>query len=177
MKPNYFFRPHGWVGREWSNGGVQAVWCTPYRCRLCRKKVAQHLDGMADDRICPWCCQEVGRKICEGLDEAPSVGFFDGWDEYEAYREERRDHRIVPPSLRTSILKRDGFACNHCGATDRLHIDHKIPSSRGGRLDESNLWVLCASCNISKKDKTVAEWLALGGNRSRSKPSREGASA
>lgn len=154
-----------WRGRVWENGGMDADWCPKYRCRLCQKLSAQVLAGLEGDRICPWCCQSVGRKICEAVGERPGVGFFESPDDWQAYREANRDHSIVPAQLRARILERDGSTCQHCGVTDNLHIDHKIPSSRGGRLDEENLWVLCAQCNSSKRAKTVEEWLAHGGRK------------
>lgn len=48
------------------------------------------------------------------------------------------------------ILERDGGRCVKCGATEKLHIDHVIPVSKGGTSDDDNLQVLCATCNCSK---------------------------
>ncbi len=60
-------------------------------------------------------------------------------------------------SLRYSILKRDGFKCQICGATAqegaKLHVDHIIPVSKGGKTVASNLRTLCDRCNIGKSDK------------------------
>lgn len=50
--------------------------------------------------------------------------------------------------------------CTHCGATENLHVDHIIPISRGGRHSIGNLQMLCATCNLSKKNKTMTEWRA-----------------
>lgn len=60
--------------------------------------------------------------------------------------------------IRKRILERDGEVCGHCGATEDLAVDHKLPRSRGGADDDENLWVLCRSCNSSKGTKTVEEW-------------------
>lgn len=40
------------------------------------------------------------------------------------------------------------------------HIDHKIPSSRGGTDDASNIQAVCARCNRRKGDKKMDEILS-----------------
>ena len=60
-------------------------------------------------------------------------------------------------SLRYDILKRDNFRCQICGfsAKDgvKLHVDHIIPVSKGGKTTPSNLRTLCDRCNIGKSNK------------------------
>lgn len=60
-------------------------------------------------------------------------------------------------SLRYDILKRDGFKCQICGASKsdgvKLHVDHIIPVSKGGKTIYSNLRTLCDRCNLGKRDK------------------------
>lgn len=60
-------------------------------------------------------------------------------------------------SLRYTILKRDGFRCQLCGASAKegakLHIDHIVPVSKGGKTVVSNLRTLCDRCNMGKSDK------------------------
>lgn len=57
------------------------------------------------------------------------------------------------------LLKRDNYTCKLCGKYMEdeigLHIDHVIPVSKGGKLIESSLRVLCSKCNDSKSDKLV----------------------
>lgn len=45
-----------------------------------------------------------------------------------------------------------------CDIRDGYHIDHRIPLSRGGTNDPSNLVLACASCNLSKHNKLPHEW-------------------
>ena len=65
--------------------------------------------------------------------------------------------RLMTASLRYKILCRDGFRCVICGASAsdgvKLHVDHIIPVSKGGKTEASNLRTLCERCNLGKGDK------------------------
>lgn len=67
------------------------------------------------------------------------------------------ERRQLSSSLRYDILKRDHFRCVLCGASSRdgvkLHIDHILPVSKGGRSVPENLRTLCEHCNLGKSDK------------------------
>ena len=71
------------------------------------------------------------------------------------------DSRGVPVTLRLRVLSRDNFRCAFCGrspATDvgvRLHIDHIVAFSRGGKSVAENLQTLCEACNLGKRDASV----------------------
>lgn len=76
--------------------------------------------------------------------------------------EERRQSKEyqrskMTQSLRYNIMKRDGFRCVLCGRTAddgvKLHVDHIMPVSKGGKTVESNLRTLCEDCNMGKSDK------------------------
>lgn len=41
-----------------------------------------------------------------------------------------------------------------------MEVDHKLPKSRGGTDHPDNLQLLCAGCNRSKGNRTMAEWEA-----------------
>jgi len=59
---------------------------------------------------------------------------------------------------RRNIMRRDGFQCQYCGATDvPLTIDHVIPRSRGGTDTWENLVCACIHCNNLKGDRTPEE--------------------
>lgn len=64
--------------------------------------------------------------------------------------------RSVPLKIRLKVLDHDAYRCVLCGrspATDigvRLHIDHKIPFSKGGKTTADNLQTLCYECNLGK---------------------------
>lgn len=66
-------------------------------------------------------------------------------------------------SIRYDILKRDHFRCVICGrsAEDgvKMHVDHIIPVSKGGKTEYSNLRTLCDTCNFGKRDKyDISGW-------------------
>jgi hypothetical protein len=87
-----------------------------------------------------------GEYLLESLELDPAIG------------------RNITAQLRNLILERNGFTCQHCGASAhdaddleptkkvRLHIDHIIPISQGGTNDPSNLRVLCSNCNQGKSN-------------------------
>lgn len=54
--------------------------------------------------------------------------------------------RYIPTGLRKLIFERDKV-CQKCGGTFALQIDHIKPYSLGGTTTQSNLRLLCRSCN------------------------------
>lgn len=75
--------------------------------------------------------------------------------EYRRFVAQQR--RLMTDSLRYDVMHRDNFRCQLCGisANDgaRLHVDHIIPVSRGGKTEMSNLRTLCEQCNLGKGAK------------------------
>lgn len=71
---------------------------------------------------------------------------------------ERRGPNI---GLRFKVLQRDRFRCQLCGqspASDlscKLHVDHIIPFSKGGKTIFENLQTLCSNCNVGKSNRSV----------------------
>lgn len=66
--------------------------------------------------------------------------------------------------VRYRALKREGGACQCCGARAQpgkpLHVDHIRPRSKfpALALEISNLQVLCADCNLGKRDWDQTDW-------------------
>jgi hypothetical protein len=51
--------------------------------------------------------------------------------------------------------------CVFCGSAADLSTDHLIPRNRGGDDSAENLVLSCKTCNTSRGDKGVFEWLGL----------------
>lgn len=51
--------------------------------------------------------------------------------------------------------------CVFCGSIKDFQTDHLIPRSRGGLDISDNVVLSCQSCNASRGDKGVFEWLGL----------------
>jgi hypothetical protein len=51
--------------------------------------------------------------------------------------------------------------CVFCGSKENLETDHLIPKSRGGSDEPDNLVLSCKTCNTSRNNKGVFEWLGL----------------
>lgn len=59
----------------------------------------------------------------------------------------------IKKKTRFEVFKRDGFACQYCGATPPevvLHVDHIIAVAEGGGNGTDNLITACESCNLGK---------------------------
>ena len=56
-------------------------------------------------------------------------------------------------TLFLKLLSASPYKCYQCGSSDDLTIDHKIPLSKGGSDDPSNLQFLCRKHNSQKNDK------------------------
>jgi len=74
------------------------------------------------------------------------------------YETSKRERKYMNDKLRYDVLKRDNFKCKKCGISAKdgakLHVDHIIPVSKGGKTTISNLQTLCDRCNLGKSDKS-----------------------
>lgn len=62
--------------------------------------------------------------------------------------------------IRMRVFQRDNFTCVYCGAKNvQLECDHILPISKGGSDDINNLATACKSCNCSKNNKLLEDWL------------------
>ena len=64
-----------------------------------------------------------------------------------------RQRRIT----RRAVFARDGWACQYCGSTGTLTVDHVIPRSKGGDSSWENIVASCAPCNRRKGDRLPAQ--------------------
>lgn len=69
------------------------------------------------------------------------------------------ENRNISLGLRYKVLSAAKFKCSRCGnspAIDpkcRLHVDHILPFSKGGKTTFENLQVLCEECNLGKGNR------------------------
>jgi 5-methylcytosine-specific restriction endonuclease McrA len=66
-------------------------------------------------------------------------------------------HWKVPPVNRRGVFRRDNHACQYCGSTKHLTLDHIIPRSKGGTHTWDNVVTACAPCNSTKGDRLLPE--------------------
>lgn len=75
---------------------------------------------------------------------------------------EPKDNRYISTKLKSLVMIRDNSTCQMCGKTVkddhiRVHIDHIVPLSWGGKTELDNLQVLCSNCNEGKKNYVESE--------------------
>lgn len=90
------------------------------------------------------------------------INFYNQWQNGNKYEETKRQERkIMNDDIRYNVLKRDNYTCQICGVTAKdgakLHVDHIVPVSKGGKTVMSNLQTLCDRCNLGKSNKTDNE--------------------
>ncbi len=72
----------------------------------------------------------------------------------------RIPRRFSLPLSRRTILARDHYTCQYCGAQPgkvALTIDHIVPRSKGGETTWENVVVACGPCNRRKGNRTPEE--------------------
>ncbi|MBC7264624.1 MAG: HNH endonuclease [Chloroflexi bacterium] len=72
----------------------------------------------------------------------------------------RVPHRWSLPVNRRTVLARDQYTCQYCGAQPGkggLTVDHVIPRSKGGETSWENVVTACLLCNQKKGKRTPAE--------------------
>ena len=75
-----------------------------------------------------------------------------------------RDSRVVPGSLRYTVLKRAKGRCELCGIPNEekfLDVDHIMPVNKGGKTVLENLQALCYTCNSQKSDRDDTDFRTL----------------
>ena len=106
-------------------------------------------------------CSPQGRKVYRSsrvfnIEEIEKC-FFEAKRAQQYRNTSRFERESMSASLRYDVMKRDGFRCVLCGASARdgikLHVDHILPVSKGGKTELSNLRTLCERCNLGKRAK------------------------
>ena len=71
-------------------------------------------------------------------------------------------YKFVRAGLWYQVLMKDNWTCCSCKRSAKehgivLHVDHKLPRSRGGKDEIENLQTLCLKCNIGKSNKDTTD--------------------
>lgn len=72
----------------------------------------------------------------------------------------RIPYRVSLPVTRRSVMARDHYTCQYCGAQPprkNMTVDHILPRSRGGRTIWENVVAACQHCNGRKGSRTPEE--------------------
>lgn len=72
----------------------------------------------------------------------------------------RVPHRVFVPFSRKTIMMRDKYTCQYCGAQPtkaELTLDHIVPKVRGGLNTWENVVCACKACNNRKGSHTLDE--------------------
>jgi hypothetical protein len=88
-------------------------------------------------------------------------------------RELRKLSRDISRPTQFRVLKRENQICSVCAKNVQdgdIHFDHIIPYSKGGSSDESNIRLLCDSCNSRKSDRFEDENLVVSAAEHLQKP-------
>ncbi len=124
-----------------------------------KKPFSKYSAGTYDKRFGSWLkALEVFVEYIDGQDDSEEAVAENHVtdDGYQKECAKRKTKRSISDRLRFSILMRDGFTCQSCGASPtkergvELHIDHIIPWSKGGETEEINLQTKCKQCNLGK---------------------------
>jgi len=88
-------------------------------------------------------------------------------------KELRNISRHISRPIQFRVLKRENQVCRSCCmpvADNDIHFDHVIPWSKGGPTEESNIQLLCGTCNRKKSDKYEEQYLIKELNEHISEP-------
>jgi 5-methylcytosine-specific restriction endonuclease McrA len=72
----------------------------------------------------------------------------------------RIPRRFALPLSRRTVLARDHYTCQYCGAQPgkaNLTVDHVMPRSNGGDTSWDNVTTACGPCNRRKGNRTPEE--------------------
>lgn len=89
------------------------------------------------------------------------------WNKLRTHRQRAAGDMPSAPDLHYTRCMQDS-RCTYCGDLlgvdgSSIHLDHKVPVSRGGTNDGKNLQWLCGPCNMKKGTQTHEEYSAKVG--------------
>ena len=106
--------------------------------------------------------KDVFRRVRELQGEEGLRGLVKDGTKYQlqhlAISGKREPRQAISAEVSREIALQQGNRCAVCGEPliidgGKLDVDHKVPRQRGGTSHESNLQVLCKSCNVAKSSQ------------------------
>ena len=89
---------------------------------------------------------------------------------HKANKIKRRAAGELTTETMETVRQASNGICPYCGKRiEEGHIDHIIPISKGGTSSPDNLAWVCASCNLSKSNRSLDEFLKELGRFTRGK--------
>jgi hypothetical protein len=80
----------------------------------------------------------------------------------DRFKELRANHITISGTIREwEQEQRLPKQCVFCGATRSLEKDHLVPQSRRGSNSADNMVWSCKTCNTSRRNRRIFEWLGL----------------
>lgn len=123
------------------------------------------------DVVCKECVKAAGKARRETHPEPKRERQIDP-AYWRAATRKRRAHKAdaqindLMPSEWDALVAAVGGRCIYCGDTPPILCqDHVVPISHGGNHTLANVVPACGSCNSSKVDRPVLEWLAWRAER------------
>jgi 5-methylcytosine-specific restriction endonuclease McrA len=92
------------------------------------------------------------RKMAMSLEDWQKE--FESWG-YFGKREAQKTFDMYSLIFTRQVRKtlNEHSCCVKCGSKDKLHIDHIIPKSKGGKNSLDNVQILCQTCNLRKGNR------------------------
>lgn len=145
-------------------------------CKTCREAPSRKGPSKRDRRQkraegLAWCCDcrkylpagDVSNARCRFHNNAKAREMYAS---SERFRKERRQHAHshkrdiapIPADVISDLIERFDGKCVYCGKPGTTW-DHIVPVSQGGKTEPGNIVLACESCNSSKKDREMGDWV------------------
>jgi 5-methylcytosine-specific restriction endonuclease McrA len=92
--------------------------------------------------------KKIGMSLQDWEKEYESWGYF---SKVEARKSLDVYSNVFNRQVRKTLTA-DSCCCK-CGSKSKLHIDHIIPKSKGGKNSLDNVQILCQTCNLKKGNR------------------------
>lgn len=121
-------------------------------CTSCKKFYSKEEMTVRSGR-CGKCATEYARERYRNSEAVRKKA-------YQSNYSRKHGLNSIPQQYLTELFEKFDGMCAYCQKNKAESVDHIIPVSKGGNSVPGNLLPCCKSCNSSKHNKNVFEWLA-----------------